>query len=63
MLSNSFGNLNSISYTYEKMKILLFPIKDHILLVFINKNIKTDDMTKKIQNYIKSVEGIDLYAV
>jgi hypothetical protein len=63
MLSNSFGNLNSISYTYEKMKILLFPIKDHILLVFVNKNIKTDDMAKKIQNYIKSVEGLDLYAV
>jgi hypothetical protein len=63
MLSNSFGNLNSISYTYEKMKILLFPIKDHILLVFVHKNIKTDDMAKKIQNYIKSVEGLDLYAV
>jgi ribosomal protein L30/L7E len=32
-------------------------------LVFVNKNIKTDDMIKKIQNYIKSVEGLDLYAV
>ena len=34
MLSPTFGNLNSISYVYEKLKILLFPIKDHVLLVF-----------------------------
>jgi hypothetical protein len=63
MLSNSLGNLNSISYVYEKLKILLFPIKDHILLVFINKNIKTDDMTKNIHNYVNSAEGLDLYSV
>ncbi len=63
MLSNSFGNLNSISYVYEKLKILLFPIKDHVLLVFINKNIKTDDMAKKIHNYVNSVDGLDLYSV
>ena len=52
MLSNSFGNLNSICYVYEKMKILLFPIKDHILLVFVNKNFQSDDLTKNIYNYI-----------
>jgi hypothetical protein len=63
MLSNSLGNLNSISYVYEKLKILLFPIKDHILLVFINKNIQTDDMTKNIHNYVDSAEGLDLYSV
>lgn len=63
MLSNSFGNLNSISYIYEKMKILLFPIKDHVLLVFIDKNIKTDDITKSIYNYVNSVDGLDLYSV
>ncbi len=63
MLSNSLGNLNSISYVYEKLKILLFPIKDHILLVFINNNIKTDDMTKNIHNYVNSAEGLDLYTV
>src|SRR6476620_7351413 len=52
MLANSFGNLNSICYVYEKMKILLFPIKDHILLVFVNKNFQSDDLTKKIYYYI-----------
>jgi hypothetical protein len=63
MLSNSFGNLNSICYVYEKMKILLFPIKDHILLVFVNKNFQSDDLTKKIYNYIKSLKDLDLYSV
>jgi hypothetical protein len=63
MLSNSFGNLNSICYVYEKMKILLFPIKDHILLVFVNKNFQSDDLTKNIYNYINSLKDLDLYSV
>ncbi|MER5174719.1 MAG: hypothetical protein ABJB76_11860 [Candidatus Nitrosocosmicus sp.] len=63
MLSPTFGNLNSISYVYEKLKILLFPIKDHVLLVFIDKSIKTDDMTKKIHNYINSLDSLNLYSV
>jgi hypothetical protein len=63
MLSNSFGNLNSICYVYEKMKILLFPIKDHILLVFVNKNFQSDDLTKNIYNYISSLKDLDLYSV
>lgn len=63
MLSPTFGNLNSISYVYEKLKILLFPIKDHVLLVFIHKSVKTDDMTKKIHNYINSLDSLNLYSV
>ena len=63
MLSNSFGNLNSICYVYEKMKILLFPIKDHILLVFVNKNFQSDGLTKNIYNYINSLKDLDLYSV
>lgn len=63
MLSNSFGNLNSICYVYEKMKILLFPIKDHVLLVFVNKSLETDDLTKNIYNYVKSLKDLDLYSV
>ena len=63
MLSNSFGNLNSISYVYEKMKILLFPIKDHVLIVFVNKNFQTDDLTKSIYDHVKSLKDLDLYTV
>jgi hypothetical protein len=63
MLSNSFGNLNSVCYIYEKLKILLFPIKDHVLLVFINKEIKTDDLTKNIYGYVKSQNSLDLYSI
>jgi hypothetical protein len=63
MLSNSFGNLNSVCYIYEKLKILLFPIKDHVLLVFINKEIKTDDLTKNIYGYVKSQDSLDLYSI
>jgi len=63
MLSPSFGNLNSIIYVYETLKILLFPIKDHVLLVFIDKNIETDDLIKKIYEYEDSLNNLDLYSV
>jgi hypothetical protein len=63
MLSNSLGYLNYIIYVYEKLKILLFPIKDHILLVFINNDIKIDDITKNIYRYVDSMDGLDLYSV
>jgi hypothetical protein len=61
MLSSSFGNLSSIIYVYETLKILVFPIKDHILLVFTNKSVETDDLTKKIYGYKNSLSDLDLY--
>ncbi len=63
MLSPSFGNLNSIIYVYETLKILLFPIKDHVLLVFIDKNIETDNLIKKIYEYKDSLNNLDLYSI
>ena len=63
MLSSSFGNLNSIIYVYENLKMLLFPIKDHVLLIFINKNVETDDLTKKIFEYKNSLNNLDLYSM
>ena len=61
MLSSSFGNLSSIIYVYETFIILIFPIKDHVLLVFINKSVETDDLTKKIHGYKNSLSDLDLY--
>jgi hypothetical protein len=63
MLSPSFGNLNSIIYVYETLKILLFPIKDHVLLIFIDKNIETDNLVKKIYEYKDSLNNLDLYSI
>lgn len=61
MLSSSFGNLSSIIYAYETLKILLFPIKDHVLLVFVDKSVETDGLTKKIYGYKNSLSDLDLY--
>jgi hypothetical protein len=63
MLSSSFGDLNSIVYVYETLKLLLFPIKDHLLLLFINRNVETDDLAKKIHEYKNSLDKLDLYSV
>jgi hypothetical protein len=62
MLSSSFGNLSSIIYVYETLKILIFPIKDHVLLVFIDKSVETDGLTKKIYGYKNSLSDLDLYS-
>ncbi len=62
MLSPSFGNLNSVNYVYEKLKILLFPVKDHVLLIFIGKETKTDDLAQNIRRYMDSLNDLDLYS-
>ncbi len=63
MFASLFGNLDSIVYVYENMNILLFPVKDHVLLVFASNAIKTDEMIKKIRdNTISSTNNLDLYS-
>jgi hypothetical protein len=62
MLTSSFGDLNSIVYVYETLKMLLFPIKDHLLLLFINRNVESDNLTKKIHEYKNSLDKLDLYS-
>jgi hypothetical protein len=47
---------------YEKLKILLFPVKDHLLLIFIGKEIKTDDLSQNIRRYVDSLNDLDLYS-
>jgi hypothetical protein len=63
MFTPLFGSLGSISYVYEDMIVLLFPIKDHVLLVFANNAIKTDALIKKIRdNNIGLTDNLDLYS-
>ena len=58
----SFGSLNSICYQYSSLKILIIPVKEHVLFLVINKNVKADDLTQKVYNIINSTEELDLYS-
>lgn len=58
----SFGSLNSICYQYSSLKILIIPVKEHILFLVINKNVKADDLTQKVYNIINSTKELDLYS-
>ncbi len=60
-LSNSFGNLSYISYVYEKLQILLFPIKDHVLLLFVEKTVEVGDIVKEVCTYLNSLTDLNLY--
>ena len=58
----SFGSLNYIFYQYSSLKILIIPVKEHILFLVINKNVKADDLTQKVYNIINSTKELDLYS-
>jgi hypothetical protein len=58
----SFGSLNSICYQYSSLKILIIPVKEHVLFLVINKNVKAEDLTQKVYNIINSTKELDLYS-
>jgi hypothetical protein len=58
----SFGSLNSICYQYSSLRILIIPVKEHVLFLVINKNVEVDDLTQKVYNIINSTKELDLYS-
>lgn len=60
--SSSFGNLNSICYEYSSFRILIIPVKEHILFLLINKNVNTSDLSQQIFRIVNSDNELDLYS-
>jgi hypothetical protein len=56
MFTPELGSLKSVSYSYEKVKVLSMPVKDHILSVSAETSCSTDQLVDKIAGYIKTVE-------
>lgn len=57
-----FGNLNSVCYEYSSIKIIMIPVKDHVVFLLVNKTVKTEDIIDKIVKFINSTKEIDLYS-
>ena len=60
--SSSFGNLTSICYEYSSLRILIIPVKEHILFLLINKDVDANDLTQHIYGIINSTKELDLYS-
>ncbi len=60
--SSSFGNLTSICYEYSSLKILIIPVKEHILFLLINKDANTSILTQQVYDIINSSKELDLYS-
>jgi hypothetical protein len=62
MFIPELGNLNSVAYMYDKVKLINFPVKDHLLVISAEPGVKVDEVSEKIFNYITSVENeLSLY--
>lgn len=62
MFAPELGQLRSVVYSYDKVHLISVPVKDHILVVSTESDVKPDEVISKIDSYIKSVESeLSLY--
>ena len=62
MFTQELGNLKSIAYDYDKVKLISMPVKEHVLVISTEPRVNADRLVEKVLNYIKSVESeLSLY--
>jgi hypothetical protein len=62
MFIPELGNLKTVAYMYDKVKLLSFPVKDHLLVISAEDAAKVDDLCEKILKYVTSIENeLSLY--
>jgi hypothetical protein len=62
MFTQELGNLKSVSYSYDKVKLVSMPVKDHVLVFSAETSVNSDQLIEKVLKYVKSVEGeLSLY--
>ena len=62
MFTPELGKLDTVAYMYDKVKLINFPVKDHLLVITAEAAAKVDDLCEKILKYITSVENeLSLY--
>ncbi len=62
MFTPELGKLNTVAYMYDKVNLINFPIKDHLLVISAEAAAKVDDLYEKILKYVISVENeLSLY--
>src|SRR5262245_28562330 len=57
MFTQELGNLKFVAYSYDKVKLISMPVKEHILVFSAEATADTDRLVEKVLSYIKSVES------
>ena len=62
MFSSELGKLNSVVYSYNKVKMISIPVKEHVLMISADNAENSDKLIEIILKYIKSVDSeLSLY--
>lgn len=62
MFAQELGNLKSVVYSYDKVKLISMPVKEHVLVISIEPKVDADQLVEKVLNYVRSVENeLSLY--
>lgn len=62
MFTQELGNLTSVTYAYDKVRLFSVPVKDHVLVFSAEPKVNADQLVEKVLKYIKSVEAeLSLY--
>lgn len=62
MFTQELGSLKSVIYTYDKVKLISMPVKEHVLVISAEPRVDADLLVEKAVEYIKSVENeLSLY--
>ena len=62
MFVGELGNLQSVVYIHDNVKIFSIPVKEHVLAISTESVVGVDGLVEKVMGYIKSVEGeLSLY--
>jgi hypothetical protein len=62
MFSSELGKLNSVVYSYNKVKMISIPVKEHILMISADNAENSDKLIEIILKYVKSVDSeLSLY--
>jgi hypothetical protein len=62
MFSSDLGKLNSVVYSYNKVKMISIPVKEHILMISADNAENSDKLIEIILKYVKSVDSeLSLY--
>jgi hypothetical protein len=62
MFAQELGNLKSVVYSYDKVKLISMPVKEHVLVISIEPKVDADQLIENVLNYVRSVENeLSLY--
>ena len=62
MFTQELGSLKSVIYTYDKVKLISMPVKEHVLVISAEPRVDADLLVEKAVEYIKTVENeLSLY--